>query len=315
VYRLVLSVLLVVVVLVGGYLLNRSSQARDDKKVSAVDTKSNVAAKEEPKGDERALLNDLVAAFNKGDAKALAALWSTKGEYQGTTTPAIRGREAIEKAYTDFFAKNKGTTLEYKSESSRALGEAMAVEEGTFTRKDESGKVIAFCDASLFLSREKGKWVIALLRETGRDPNVSLDSIKFLLGDWTATIEDSVVTTNYSFDENNTFIHGKYRVTQKGKVVRSGLQIIGKDAGDNIIRSWVFDSDGGFSSGVWKKDDNGWIIETDGTTNDGYSTSATNVLTIKDADTFIKQATNRWFDGERQPAGEPIKVTRVKKEK
>jgi uncharacterized protein (TIGR02246 family) len=37
------------------------------------------------------------SAFNKGDAKAVAALWTTAGEYIDETGLETRGRDAIEK--------------------------------------------------------------------------------------------------------------------------------------------------------------------------------------------------------------------------
>lgn len=45
-------------------------------------------------------------AFNRGDAKAVAAFWTKDGEYVGPDGEAVRGRQALEKAYADFLKKN-----------------------------------------------------------------------------------------------------------------------------------------------------------------------------------------------------------------
>ena len=45
-------------------------------------------------------------AFNKGDAKAIAALWTGDCEYTDETGRSIQGRDAIEKEYAAFFAEH-----------------------------------------------------------------------------------------------------------------------------------------------------------------------------------------------------------------
>src|SRR5262245_35068507 len=46
---------------------------------------------------------DFSDAFAKGDAKAVAALWTEQGECEETTGDIVRGREAIEKAFAETF--------------------------------------------------------------------------------------------------------------------------------------------------------------------------------------------------------------------
>ena len=47
-----------------------------------------------------------VAAFNKHDAKGVAALWTKDGEYIDDSGRAITGRDAIEQDYAAFFTEN-----------------------------------------------------------------------------------------------------------------------------------------------------------------------------------------------------------------
>src|SRR5262245_52216093 len=46
------------------------------------------------------------AAFEKRDAKSIAALWTEDGEYQDAGGELIRGRGEIEKAFAEFFKEN-----------------------------------------------------------------------------------------------------------------------------------------------------------------------------------------------------------------
>src|SRR5262245_45312140 len=61
--------------------------------------------------EEEALVKQaeaFVAAFHKGDAKAVAAFWMPDGDYTDQTGKQMKGRAAIEKAFKAFFAENKG---------------------------------------------------------------------------------------------------------------------------------------------------------------------------------------------------------------
>jgi len=69
-------------------------------------------------------------AFEKGDAKALAAMWVEHGEYQDDQSKTIRGRETIEKAYSEIFEQKKGGKIDVEIQSVRFLTPDVAVEEG-----------------------------------------------------------------------------------------------------------------------------------------------------------------------------------------
>lgn len=49
-----------------------------------------------------------VEAFQKGDAKAVAAFWTQDGDYVDLTGRVLNGRPAIEKDFENLFAENKG---------------------------------------------------------------------------------------------------------------------------------------------------------------------------------------------------------------
>ena len=61
-----------------------------------------------------------------------------------------------------------------------------------------------------------------------------------------------------------------------------GTQVIGWDPAAGTIRSWMFDSDGGFGEGTWSKKDNSWIVKFNQVLPDGRKASATNIYTLID---------------------------------
>src|SRR5260370_1734329 len=52
-----------------------------------------------------------VEAFQKGDAKAVAAFWTPDGDYVDPTGRVLQGRPAIEKEFQNLFAQNNGLKL------------------------------------------------------------------------------------------------------------------------------------------------------------------------------------------------------------
>src|SRR5262245_32343768 len=70
--------------------------------------------------DEAALqkcAETFVETFHKGDAKALAALWTPDGDYTDQRGRHFKGREAIEKLFSELFAENKGLRLRINIDS------------------------------------------------------------------------------------------------------------------------------------------------------------------------------------------------------
>lgn len=72
-----------------------------------------------------------VEAFQKGDAKAVAAFWTPDGYYVDATGRVLQGRSAIEKAFENFFAENKGLKLPIEVASLKFPTPNTAVEDGT----------------------------------------------------------------------------------------------------------------------------------------------------------------------------------------
>ena len=72
-----------------------------------------------------------VDAFEKGDAKAVAAFWAEDGDYVDLNGRHLQGRSAIENAFKDFFMENKGLKLRIDVNSVRFLTPDMAIEDGT----------------------------------------------------------------------------------------------------------------------------------------------------------------------------------------
>jgi uncharacterized protein (TIGR02246 family) len=311
---LVLFAGLTLAVLAVGWMTAQDRTAKEPK-----DTKEAKDAKDSKRdADKKAieeLTKEMVQAFEARDAAAVAANWTADGEFIRNDGEPIRGRAEIQKGYANYFKALKGKVkLDIHLDGLRFPSADTAVSEATMRLKNEEGEVVASSWRNTLLVREGGAWKIAIVREWDRDPavDVSLKELEWLIGTWQAATKDREVTTTYEWDENKAFLRGKYTVKEGSKVVESGMQMIGKDNAEGVIRSWVFQSDGGFGGGVWTRDGKKWSVDVYGVTADGRELTATSIYVHVDANTYTWQAVGQALDD--MPIGDtqPIKVTRQK---
>jgi hypothetical protein len=139
-----------------------------------------------------------------------------------------------------------------------------------------------------------------------------LDELAWMVGTWVDEGENSKITTTCSWTNNGYYLTRKFRVTVDGEASLEGTQMIGWDPIAGQIRSWTFDSGGGFVEGRWMRDGNRWLVKTAFTLAGGERASAINVITYVDQDTFRWQSTNREIGGELLPNIPEVTVVRQK---
>lgn len=258
----------------------------------------------------REALRSFVAAFEKGDAAAAAGLMTTGAELMAPDGTTEHGREAIQKAYAEHFAKYPKHKVTVETESLRFPSRDTALEEGTMTvtRGNEEPGTFRYV---VLLVREDGKWQVAVLRndETG---DAELRDLEWLIGSWEAKGGDAQAQTTYEWVGNKAFIRSQFTVKEKDKSM-TGTQMIGLDPNTGDLRIWTFEADGGYGEGTCVRDGKKWVFSSSATLADGSAMTATNILTQVNNDTFTWQPVNLTIDGE--PVGNlpPVKVTRVKK--
>jgi len=297
----------------------------------------------------QAASQELAKAFEAGDAEAVAALFTEQAEYLDEGSEPIQGRAALSKAYEGFFAKRKELKAESKSDSIRFLGADAAIEEGTFTVtvKELAPHANRF---TAFYVREGGKWLVAQLKEWKEESTrtATLEDLAWLIGTWEADSPDVVARTTYSWTANKAFIRVDYTVTPKQAAAAkenkgakeqkgdeesepaskkaagkekdeapkaalrstSGVQVIGVDPAVGLIRTWLFDAEGGIGESNWVYAGDHWVIESVGTLPDGTETTSMNLLQGS-GDSFTWRSVKRTLGGEALPDIAPVKVNRV----
>jgi len=142
--------------------------------------------------------------------------------------------------------------------------------------------------------------------------NSPLDELEWMVGQWVDEGEDSTIITSCSWTKNRKFLMRSFRVTTDGHEGLEGTQFIGWDPIAGQIRSWTFDSEGGFGEGHWIKDGNRWLVKASFVLASGERASALNVITYVDPDTLRWQSIDREVAGELLPSIPEVTVVRQK---
>jgi uncharacterized protein (TIGR02246 family) len=278
--------------------------------------KTKVKGKELTGSGKRA--QAFIAAFNKGDAKAVAGFYTPTGAYIDQVGREYKGRAALEKLYTEVFAANKGAKLKIHVTSLRALTPDVAIEEGVNEVFPANGDPSSAAKFLAVLVKKDDVWYIESVQETIARPPSNAEhfaDIAWLIGDWIGeSNKGQSMRTSYSWAENQNFIVSAFAVTVNGIPVTGGHSWIAWDAVDKKIRSWAFFSGGGFGEGVWTQAGKNWIIRLNGKSAAGKKVSMTNVVTRVDFDQVTLQVTQLTVDGKEMPEGTVVKLKRVKPE-
>lgn len=293
-----------------GSILSASVFAQESRVVAKEDSKPTRPADE---AAIKAAAQEFAKAFATGNEKSLTALFTDEAEYVDENREAVRGREALAKAYAAFFAKRKQVAAESKTEAIRFLGSDTAVEEGVFSVKGSGGPPTASRYSALYV-RQNGKWLIALLKEWS-DPVTSapkLDDLAWLIGVWESTGPEATAKTTYEWAAEKKFIKSTFTITKKKDAkTESGVQVIGIDPASGQIRGWLFASDGGIGESTWTWEGDRWVIASSATLADGTPSAATNLLSRSGDDAFTWRSVQRSVGGEAQPDVAPVTVKRV----
>jgi uncharacterized protein (TIGR02246 family) len=280
--------------------------------ISALLTTGAVGA-QTPSADRDAIeksARDFAAAFNKGDAKAIAAMWTENGESREGGGKTFVGRAAIEKAYVDLFKANAGAKLQVLVKSVRFPAKDMAVEEGLLRSSHGSKDLPTTTTYVAVHTREAGQWKIALASEGGAGQD-RLEDLDWLLGNWTTKVKEDAVQFSFARDPKKPVIRATFKRTAPGKEPAHGSIRIALDPETGQIRSWGFEDDGAHSQALWYNDGKSWILDARGVLADGTPTAERIVLQRVNPDIITWRAIDRQLGETKLPDTLPLRLTRT----
>jgi uncharacterized protein (TIGR02246 family) len=246
-----------------------------------------------------------VAAFNRGSASDVAALFLPEAELTDDAGNVHKGRKEIEALLTAFYQKFPGAKLEQKIKSSRTLAPSMIIQDGEQVIVTKDGKDKTENDITAVLIRHDGGWGYATLQQNPKDedqsPHDHLAALSWLVGDWVDEDPNANVTFSCQWSEDKNFLLVNYESRFRDKAEIKSKQRIGWDPLTQKIHSWVFDSDGGYGDSKWTQVDNSWIVKSTAVMPDGTTGSATIVLEPVGHDRFIMKGLDRVYGDDTLP--------------
>ncbi|MBX3412008.1 MAG: SgcJ/EcaC family oxidoreductase [Pirellulales bacterium] len=251
----------------------------------------------------RATATAFADAFNRGDAKAVAALWTLEGDFIDESGNVTSGQQALEKKYAEFFAAHPGAKMTITIDALRALGPDTIVEDGHATVTFAPDGSTTGSRYTAIHVRRDNKWLMASVRDLPATPSTLSETradLEFLVGKWTAEHEGTHVDIDCHWIAGKAYLEANYHIHKGDHTVSTSTQIIGADPVTGRIMSWMFDSNGGRAEGIWSAGPGGWAIEFFGVTAEGTYTTATNYLT-KVEDALVWKSLNRTAAGQPLP--------------
>jgi uncharacterized protein (TIGR02246 family) len=237
----------------------------------------------------RDMLRSYLRAFNRHDATALAAHWSTAGTSIDLDTGHVTsGRDAVRQVFAALFDQDGHAVIDIDVDSIRPIRDDVAVVDGV-TQMSFGAGAPAASRFSAVVVREDGVWRMESLREAAHAAAAvesrPLDDLAWLLGTWEDVGEGVTAGTNCFWSAGRGFLVRTHAVVgddasehppMEGDRRIPGLlppgdprgrelsEIIGWDPDSRTIRSWLFTSDGRFAEATWSRDGRDWHVHVRG---------------------------------------------------
>ena len=261
----------------------------------------------------RKAIASYVEAFNRHDAKVVASHWSSSGEFITPAGKVIQGRAELEKEFTAYFAESQDVKLEIGEPSIQFLSPGVAVEHGAARVVRPDADPLETDYEAIHVRTVEG-WKMDSVREKQRvEPQSHYEQLKeleWMIGELVDADDNAAVETVCRWTKNQNFITRSFKVYVEDRISLEGTQIIGWDPAVQTIRSWMFDSEGGFGVGAWSRSGDRWTVRGLRVLPDGRRGSATMVIEYVDETTFKLRTIGRQIDGELMPNIGPLKVVR-----
>jgi uncharacterized protein (TIGR02246 family) len=259
--------------------------------------------------DEQAIRQTVAAyadAFNKGDLGALTSVWSVNAEYIDEKGVMTKGRPAIAAQFKQYLGSLKGAKIAFKITNIRPLTSDVALQDGTSKLARADGSIDDGRFTAVWFKKD-GKWLLRSVRDLPHESTAgaggALKELQWMVGDWKGDKEGIDVSVRWAL--NQAFLLQEYKVKQGDSGIHV-KQLVGFDPLTGQIKSWTFDSLGGYGEGLWTREGNSWVIQTAGVLPEGQTGTAVNVIRRVDDNHAVFQAKSR------EVGGQPIADSEVK---
>ena len=253
----------------------------------------------------RGTIEAYVDAFNHRDAKMLASNWTEDCSYIDMTGRMVTGRETIQSEYEDYFRIHPEASMQITVLSMSFASDDVAIEDGVRVIIENPGSDPKNIRYTAIHVHDGDKWLVKSVRDAVAFEPTNyqyLRGLEWLVGEWTDEERDGVIMHSAcNWTENRNFLIRTFTSMAGEKVVITATQWIGWDPVNKKIRSWLFDSNGGYGEGTWSRDGKAWVVESKTVLPNAKVVTEKHVLTFVDANQMTFESVDRSIEGEPLP--------------
>ncbi|MBV9999581.1 MAG: SgcJ/EcaC family oxidoreductase [Verrucomicrobia bacterium] len=252
-------------------------------------------------------------AYDRGDAKALASFYAEDVDYIDQDGAEVKGRGEMEKLFMENFRANPGAKITITVEELKSLTPDVQMNRGVATVTAANGTTESTRYAAVVVKKGDRWQICQLTQAAGPAPSAysQLELLQWLIGNWENKDANQTIETKVAWAGDNNFLVRTFKLRGAEAGETDGWEIVGWDPDRQQVRSWIFDSNGGFGESSWAYDGGRWLIRASNVLPDGSRSTAENVLTKVDDNKFTWESQNRTLDGESQPSVPKIIVNRT----
>jgi uncharacterized protein (TIGR02246 family) len=241
-------------------------------------------------------------ALNRGDESAIIASWTDDGVYIDASGRSRRARDIAHEEFAAATPKQGDQALSPPASTIHFVGPTVAIEQSTASVGPSANASPAEVNFVAAWVKQNDRWQLSLLREFPPPSSTpaarGLDQLAWMVGNWTATQDRTVVELTGEWTPDKTYIIQRFVAKRDDSVVRRGAQRIAWDAAANRIRSWTFNADGGFGESQWRQEGDVWIAESTGVLADGGKTKSFHFWTPEGEDSCWFKSLHGEIDGQ-----------------
>lgn len=261
----------------------------------------------------RQTLTQYIEAFNSRDPAKAMGYWMDGAEYTAANRDKIKGADKIKKRLVSFFKNNeKAKITQLAAPRILSIAPNMAVARGLIKLELAENGSFNFEQTATF-SKQGNSWKIMEMKDQAVysvERYTKLSEISWLIGEWVDQDNSNQIESKFEWAPNKSFIIGEFKVKLDDNVTLLGNHIIGLDPTSKVIKSWIFDSNGGVGEGVWSKDGSGWAQNITTTLADGRKVTSINIYRPDGPDRLLWRSLGREVAGQPLPNIEEVVIVR-----
>jgi uncharacterized protein (TIGR02246 family) len=250
----------------------------------------------------RAAVDSYAAAFNKGDVDGVISHFAADADFIGQSGKQYKGKSSLAELFKQTLADLKGSKLKVAISSFRLLRPDVAVIDGRADLTSPDGTTESGDFTAVWI-KTHGQWLLRCVRDvqessaTPEAANSQLEQLEWLVGDWSHESPTFSVQISGRWTLNKNFLLLEYIVKGKDSADLTVVQYFAWDPIEGGIRSWFFDSLGGYGSGEWARDGNTWSSNWSGVLSEGQTATSNSSIKYIDNKSFLFRSVDREVAG------------------